>query len=107
MKNGWHPQKKAALSRQITLRLSCPTSDVIYVQQRGKTQQCNLLGSNLLGSDEKWLAPAKESCAFTADYASLIVPYKWCCLCSATEKDATMHQKSFIETLRNEISMKV
>jgi len=62
MKNGLHPQKKAALSWQIALRLSCPTSDVVCVQ-------------NLLGSDEKWFASAKESCAFTADCASFIVPY--------------------------------
>ncbi len=38
MKNGLHPQKKATLSRQIALRLSCPTSDVVYVQQRGARQ---------------------------------------------------------------------
>ena len=47
MKNGLYPQKKAALSRQIALRLSCPTSDVVCVLQR----------ENLLRSDEmvkKW-----------------------------------------------------
>lgn len=32
------PAKKAALSRQIALRLSCPTSDVVYVQKRGASK---------------------------------------------------------------------
>ncbi|MCS7488615.1 hypothetical protein UA24_19725 [Marinomonas sp. BSi20414] len=37
-KKWFAPAKKAALSRQIALRLSCPTSDVVYVQKRGARQ---------------------------------------------------------------------